>query len=682
MPSITNVAISLAGALALWSVLGFALSRRLMPAALALPSAPILGWALHSAIALPIHGVIGFTSSTVGLESLAALIIALLSLVPRQKNKDHGPEEIRLPLWAYGMAALVAVLPAIALLPKISGDAVTLAHPIFDHSKIAMINEMTRLGVPPGNPFFGEAGQEAPLTYYYLWHFAAAELALAFGLSGWEADIALTAFTAFSSLTLMMGFAIWIGGRVSAGIWVLPLAFAASLHPVVEWAFGQDTFYAIFLRPTGLAGWLFQTSWAPQHVAAASCVLLSCFLLVRCAWRPSALTVIVLALTVVTGYESSTWVGGILFGLASVAVAIILLLGCPPRTRASFLVAAAIAALLAVALAYPFWRDQLFNAAARQAGSPVALLSYPVFENAGEAYGSSTLLNVLGYWLAFLVIEFPAIYITGLIALFGSVRSKAMPALALQTSRAFLGLALMSLVVTSGLASSFANNNDLGWRAILPGLFVLTIFAAVGLSGWLAAIRISTPPPDMMAHRARGRYGPAALALLLLVLGLPQSFRIATENLRGTASESDRAFSATPALWEAVRRHSGPSERVANNPLFVEKMTPWPITISWALLSNRRSCFAASDFILPFTSLPRGKIADIDAQFRRVFDGTARETDVREIATRYQCRVLVLTPEDGAWRSDHFAASGIYKLAEEKADAWKVYRATEAALSR
>ena len=94
----------------------------------------------------------------------------------------------------------------------------TLAGPIFDHSKVAIIDEMTRLGLPPGNPFFGEAGHDLPLAYYYLWHFSAAELALLPGVSGWEADIALSAFTAFSSVALMMGFAAWIGGRAAAGI--------------------------------------------------------------------------------------------------------------------------------------------------------------------------------------------------------------------------------------------------------------------------------------------------------------------------------------------------------------------------------------------------------------------------------------------------------------------------------
>jgi hypothetical protein len=37
------------------------------------------------------------------------------------------------------------------------------------------------------------------VAYYYLWHFSAAVVAVLTGVSGWEADAALTWFTAFAS---------------------------------------------------------------------------------------------------------------------------------------------------------------------------------------------------------------------------------------------------------------------------------------------------------------------------------------------------------------------------------------------------------------------------------------------------------------------------------------------------
>ena len=62
------------------------------------------------------------------------------------------------------------MVPAAAVLPKLAGNAVFLADPVFDHAKVALINDMARLGLPPGNPFFADEGK--PFAYYYLWHFA------------------------------------------------------------------------------------------------------------------------------------------------------------------------------------------------------------------------------------------------------------------------------------------------------------------------------------------------------------------------------------------------------------------------------------------------------------------------------------------------------------------------------
>jgi hypothetical protein len=627
---------------------------------LAIPIAPALGWAVHSATALPLYRIFGFTTWAVAVGSIAALAVAAAVLL-KTSSSDGDNSSARVPLYAYGLAILLGVIPAIAIFPKISGAAVALAPAIFDHSKIAIIDEMTRLGLPPGNPFYDAVGQGLPLTYYYLWHFSAAELSLFFRTTGWESDIALTAFTAISSLTIMIGFATWIGGR-AAGLWVVPLALAASLHPVLEYIFGAQAFYSIMLAPTGLAGWLFQIAWAPQHVASASCVVLSTYLLVRLAQQPSTLLLVILALVAAAGFESSTWVGGILFAAVAPVIAIILIAKCPPGRRVRFVVASIGAALLTAALAYPFLRDQYLNAAARGAGSPVTFELYPVFSD-WVSDDLTPLLNIPGYWLLLLVIEFPAIYIPGIVSLAASVRSKTMPRPALEVAEAFFGLTVVSLFIAGCFASVIADNNDLGWRAVLPAMFLLTIFAAIGLSRWLAA-------PAPLA---------AAGALLLLALGLPKSFQLVTEYVLGVPSVSGGAFAATPALWEAVRRKSAPADHIANSPLFMEKMTPWPANISWALFSNRRSCFAGRDLALPFTPLPRDRVAQIDEQFRRIFSGQSNPDDIRDLAQRYRCQVAVLTAEDGAWSNDPFGGSGYFALADEMPGQWRIYRAVEKA---
>jgi hypothetical protein len=659
MPSTIHVAICAVAALAYWGMVGFVLSRRLAPAPLALPLAPALGWAFHSALTLPLYRFLGFTEWTVSTVSLLILGGACLLLLSpgSDEESDSG---IRVPFWAYGLAVVLAAAPAIALFPKYSGAAVMLAGPIFDHSKVAIIDEMTRLGLPPSNPFFAEAGQKTPLAYYYLWHFSAAELALAFGVSGWEADIAMTGLTAFSSLALMMGFAAWIGRRSVAAVWVVPLAFAASQYPVLGAIFGANALYSVISPPTGFAGWLFQTSWAPQHTASASCVLLSSFLLMQLARRPSVLTALVLAFVTVAGYESSTWVGGIMFAVAAPVLGLILLADAP-ATRAPFVGWSVTAALVTAALAYPFLRDQFINAAGRGVGSPIVFEPYSVFA-VDASDDLLALMNLPGYWLIQLLIEFPAIYITGAISLIGSLRSKSAYGPPILATKVFCGLAFVSLLIAGTLTITFADNNDLGWRAVLPGVFILTVFAATGLSRWITA-----PAP----FAATG-------ALVLLLLGLPRAIQLTAQNILGLPNQTGEVFAASPQMWDAVRQHAAPDERVANNPLFLDDMTPWPVNISWALFANRPSCFAGRELALPYTALQRNRLMEIEAQFKRVFDGTEQPNDVRDMATRYQCRVVVVTAQDGAWHHDPFADSPYYNLVDERGDAWRIYRVTEA----
>ena len=105
-------------------------------------------------------------------------------------------------------------------------------------------------------------------------------------------------------------------------------------------------------------------------------------------------------------------------------------------------------------------------------------------------------------------------------------------------------------------------------------------------------------------------------------------------------------------------------------------MTPWPVNISWALLADRRSCFAGRELALVYTTLGPQRTDEISAQFIRTFAGEGSPADIEELATRYDCRVIVVTVADGAWVRDPFAASPLYRLVDEKAEQWRIYRTT------
>ncbi len=652
MASPLNAALCALLAAAFWPLLGYALGRRLLPRVLARGAAPVMGWAVHSAVMLPIYLWIGFSPiAVIGAGALCVLAsgFSLAERAPQSEAEDAAD----IPAWAFAAAAVLALAPAVAILPKFSGAAVQLADPIFDHSKIAIVDAMARLGLPPVNPVFGGFGAPGHLAYYYLWHFSAAELALAFGASGWEADIGLTWFTAFASLSLMMGVAVWLSKRAAAAIWVVVLAAAASLWVTLDWIAGAPDLMPWLWPPIGMAGWLFQATWVPQHLMAASCAVAAMLLIVQYARRQSLALLLTLVLLVVAGFESSSFVGGVTFAIAALIAAPILLLGTEPAQRRRFVLGLAVAALLAVCLAAPFVLDQLAAVRARGGRSPIVIEPYSVF---GEALPHTLrrLLDIPAYWLILLPIELPATFIAGAIALTAALRS-ALPRPEKLALASLACLAGTGLIVSWLLVSTLGENNDLGLRAIIPAEMVLIVAAAAGF------------------FQARWRAAIVATALGGLVLGLPDTAAMIRSNAAGEPRPGGKILAQTPELWDAVRRYAAPGARVANNPLFLRDVTPWPVNISWALLANRSSCFAGRELALALAPLPLPRRDAINAQFIRVFAGEGTVADVSEMATRYGCEVVVVVPQDKAWNNDPFAASPDYRLAENRDGRRRIY---------
>ena len=145
------------------------------------------------------------------------------------------------------------------------------------------------------------------------------------------------------------------------------------------------------------------------------------------------------------------------------------------------------------------------------------------------------------------------------------------------------------------------------------------------------------------------------------------------DNVAGRQRPDGKAFAQSAELWAEVRRYTPPAVRVANNPLFVKDVTPWPVNISWALLANRSSCFAGLDLALAFAPLPPERREAISAQFLRVFAGEGTPEDVRDMAAKYGCDAALVVPTDRAWDNDPFAASPDYRLAEARDGRWRIY---------
>lgn len=652
MASFVHAAFCALVAASFWALLGYAWGRHLLPRALAIGAAPVLGWAVHSAVALPLFILIGFSPTAVLAVSVLCIAVSAASLAFLVAKHDTA-ESPTAPLWVYGAAALLALAPASAIFPKFGAGAVYLASPIFDHSKIAIVDAMLRQGLPPVNPIFSEQGASIHLAYYYLWHFAAAQLALPLRVSGWEADIGLTWFTAFASLALMMALAVWISNDRRAAILVVAFATAASSRMALGWLSGANDLAPFMAGSNGFAGWLFQSAWAPQHVMAASCVTTAMLLIAHCAPRPRVMLLLATVLTVVAGFESSTYVGGVTFALSAAVAAPVLLTNVEGGRRLRFLGAMAIAAVAVACFVAPFVIEQLATVAARHDAAPVVIHPFAVL---GDMFPDNLrrILDLPAYWLVELPIEFPATYLSGMIALWALLRCALSP----QKKIAVAALACLTFASLSAswlLGSTIGNNNDLALRAVLPAAMMLIVATASGIVNSFHRVLIGS------------------IAVAGLLLGLPDAIHLMRSDVRGNYVQDGKIFAQTPELWAAVRRIAPPTARIANDPLFLQDLTPWPANMSWALLADRSSCFAGRELALAFAPLPPTRRDAINRQFVRVFDGKGTAEDVKEMAHQYGCDVVVVVPQDGAWNNDPFAASPDYRLAEDREGKWRIY---------
>src|SRR5215216_7903563 len=114
MASMLDALVCALAAMLLWTCLGLPIARRLLPGPLALPLAPALGWAVHSAAALPVFLLVGFSKATVlGLTGLC-LAGAITALFLQRQASEHGEARANVSAWALAGAALLAFGPAAA----------------------------------------------------------------------------------------------------------------------------------------------------------------------------------------------------------------------------------------------------------------------------------------------------------------------------------------------------------------------------------------------------------------------------------------------------------------------------------------------------------------------------------------------------------------------------------------
>jgi len=561
-------------------------------------------------------------------------------------------------LWVLA-AVTICLIPAAALVPQKFGAGYGLAYVIFDHAKVAIIDEIAQNGLPPHNPFFSSADSSNLLVYYYIWYFVAGCVSVVTGASGWEVDVALTFVTALLSVFLVAWIATSLSRRWSAAWWALLVLVGGSPQQTIEFISGPWLSQAV-LREYGLDPWISQSAWAPQHLFGATVLIASGLLLVRLFARPDCKTAIgiLLGLMVATASGASIYAGG--FG-AALALPLICLVALREKSSRQYLPSTLIglaAAMVGLSLAAgPLLSQQFATFGGRRA---VDVWMYPVLAHSGFR-------NLLAYWLVLLPLKLGVVYLLAIPATRAGLKSA-------DSKRRQMTFALVCLAGPALLEIQFLHSviagNDLGWRLVLVAVLAL----APAVAAFLARSF------DEFDNAPAQRLTRAAVAVILIP-ALIDATKFAFDTtvyhrLYGPENAATVAFPHSPELWRAVQAVTPSDEAIANNPLDSAELTLWPDNISWALFGHRRNCAASLAYLRAYGA-PKLSWTDADrvnAFFVKVFGGEASAEDLVALKETYLCRTLVVTPLDGLWNNPILANNPTFKLVDERQGRWRLYR--------
>ncbi|UVK48041.1 hypothetical protein BPNPMPFG_007656 (plasmid) [Mesorhizobium sp. AR07] len=560
---------------------------------------------------------------------------------------------------------LLCLLPTLAIIPQYYGESASLGYPIWDHAKIAIIDEIAQNGLPPRNPFYSEAGSQNTLIYHYVWYFIAACLSVLTGATGWEADIALTGMTAFFSTLVLAWLAVARSSCANAAWWILPLLLVSSLKPVVQFVSGNwlDTWmvrHSHFQTMQFHQTWIFAVTWAPQHVFSGTLALIAIMAytqLLYCNAAPRGPNLaVVMGAILASAYGSSTWAGG--FSLLLI-LPIVGVLSISHLLRADRMlevsISLSIAAAITVLCAGVLIHEQVALLHYRRA---VEFWVLPVF------IGANRLLDLVSYWLVLLALDFGVIFVGFIIWSFAKRPGES-------AKHSLIDRALIVSILAPLFCAQFLRSvllyNDLGWDVVIP-----SILAMVTLTSELFSRHIG-------GKALLGRLTTTAAVVLLtpsILAGARFVYSSAFQfGAQGSDTEGGRAFRASPQMWEAVREVTPTNEAVANNPLDFANVTAQPGNIAWAVLSQRRNCATSLGLIRSYAAqLTPKQASDVFNFFVGVFEGSVTEEQLRVMKEKYLCETLVVTTRDGLWGEPVLDNSSIYKLVSEEKGKWRIYR--------
>lgn len=538
---------------------------------------------------------------------------------------------------------------------------------VYDHVKCAILNSISRHGLPPVNPWLADGGKPLALVYYFGWHAWAAQLPILTNCNAFFAECAMTGFTfaaALSGLAGLTGFCDDKKGRFGIIFLVLLVGFDIGYTDVAEMVVPKS--WMSFLSTPKLSGfWNLYDDfiWAPQHMLAASAVILILgffFALLKSEnAKTSAAYAALLGLLATTAVFTSVYSG--VFALIAVAVLMLFDYAHKREFRRDF------------NRILPWLGAAVFLCFALSAAYLKFLFSYPP-ENAPLAVGMMPCFGEIRFWwqypLCFLQFYFLVLPMRlGIIYVFGMIAVFVPGVLPVHPLVNFCKKYVVATFLVIFFIHSTFYSNDFGWRLLSTSNLLLAVFAVFTLHRLYHGI--------VRCVKKRGI--AIAVCTPFVAVFLVVSFfdySVYRESLRYEPSLHKGFARAVPG-WKVVQAHTGKDDLVLCNPAGFYKLgklaaSSESTNVFFSLYAERDTPIADLIFAKCYSEFfPQKKLEERYEKVVAIFAGAPSKSDADYLADDLKTRALLVTPFDGLWENPG-AIGSRFPMKEETAD-FRVY---------
>lgn len=521
--------------------------------------------------------ILDLTSSLISLE-FSVLILGSLAVVfaiiikGKPVVASSAKPYIKAICWIGGIWAAFAILSLVDIEWK--GQLFYSVISFDQTTRVSIVDAMTRTGVPPVNPSY-YPGVPVRLTFlYYFWYVLCSLIDL-IGGPFIDARAALNASSAWSGLGVIAVVALYFRQRnagLTGSIWKSALTgislLAVSGLDVIAitmlFAGDQKIVGSIDVWNTWIPSWVASNLWVPHHVAAMIAGVSAILLAQSTRGKPIPRQFAILSiagLAFASALGLSVYVTFV-FVIFWIVWSVWLLLQQRERYRVAPMVFAGVVGIL---LAIPFMSGIIQgNSGPTQFPIAFEIRSFLQLESVVKEWSPfAQSLAMLAVLPINYMMELGFFFLAGIYWLKFNGRN------ALATNPFYsIEILLLAVVfiIASTLRSTAIASNDLGWRAWLPGQFVLVIWGVDVLESLASTAK---PILEKTGERKKTKRLLAIFASIGIVTTLADAALLRVAWPIMTGEETTQRYYSARLAYEYLRDHVPHKAITQNNPISV-----------------------------------------------------------------------------------------------------------------